>query len=167
MAEQDLDRAEITGRFVDDRRLRSPQRVRAIIFAWQADARHPLIHEASVLAGAHMSRMIGAAWEGIILQGSAPQLQPPEQTSASIVHQFELDRSPGLLLNDNRPRPNFPVTNDVANLDLHQVAATKLAVDRKVEKRPIPGPPMLIKKEADCPDLDLPPPSGPIGVLLN
>ena len=84
MAEQDLDRAEITGRFVDDRRLRSPQRVRAIIFAWQADARHPLIREASVLAGAHMSRMIGAAWEGIILQGSAPQLQPPEQPSTTL-----------------------------------------------------------------------------------
>lgn len=119
MSKQDLDCAEVPGRLVDDRRLRTPQRVRAIILAWQADARYPLIHKASVLAGAHMSRMIGAAREGIILQGSAPQLQPPEQTGACIVHQFELDRSPGLLLNDNRPRPNFPVTNDIADLDLH------------------------------------------------
>jgi len=41
----------------------------------------------------------------------------------------------------------------LADLDLHQVTAAKLAVYGKVEESPIPGPPMLIKKEADCPNL--------------
>ena len=95
MAKQDLDRAEITGRFVDDRRLRPPEGVRATIFAWQADARHPLIHQAGILAGAHVGGTIGAAREGIIFQGAAPQIQPTEQARASVVHQLELNGPPG------------------------------------------------------------------------
>ena len=39
MSKQDLDRAEVSGRLIDDGRLRPPQRVRAIILARQADAR--------------------------------------------------------------------------------------------------------------------------------
>lgn len=80
-----------------------------------------------------MGRMIGSAREGIILQGASPQFQPSEQAGASIVHQFELNGPPGLLLDDDRPRPNFTVTNDIADLDLHQVTATKLAVNGEIK----------------------------------
>jgi len=41
---------------------------------------------------------------------------------------FELNRTPGFLLNDNCPHPNFSVTKDVADLDL-QVTAAKFAAD--------------------------------------
>ena len=144
---------EITGRFVDDRRLRPSQRMRAIILAWQADAGHPLIHQSGILAGAHMGGVIGAAREGVILQGAAPQFQPSQQAGASVVHQLELNGPPGLLLNNDRPCPNFSVTDDIADLDLHQVTAAKFAVDGEIKERPVPGSPVLIKKEADRPDL--------------
>ena len=55
------------------------------------------------------------------------------------------------LLSDDRR-----VRNNVADLDLHQVTAAKFAVDGKVEDSLIPGPPMLIKNEADRPDLARP-----------
>lgn len=41
MAKQNLDCAEVSGRLVDNRRLRPPQRMRAIILARQADPRYP------------------------------------------------------------------------------------------------------------------------------
>ena len=97
--------------------------------------------------------MIGSAREGIILQGAAAQFQPSEQAGASVIHQLELDRPPSLLLNNDRTRPNFPITYDVANLDLHQITTAQFAVDGEVEKRSVAGPSMLINEEADCPNL--------------
>jgi hypothetical protein len=57
------------------------------------------------------------------------------------------------LLDDDRPCPNLSVADDIANLDLHQVTTAKLAVDGEIKERTIPGSSMLIKKEADRPDL--------------
>ena len=95
----------------------------------------------------------GAAQERILLQRSAPQFQPPNEADPSIVHQRELNRPPGLLLNDDRPGTNLSVTNNVADLDLHHATAAQLTVDARSKKRLIPSAPMLIKKESDCPDL--------------
>jgi hypothetical protein len=65
--------------------------------------------------------VIGAARERKIIQGSAPQFEPFQQTRANVIHQFELDWPAGLLLYDRSPRPYFSVTNDVADPDLDQI----------------------------------------------
>ena len=54
----------------------------------------------------------------------------------------------------NRRRPCSDIRSryQVALLDLHQTAATKL-VDREVEKCAAPHPACPIEEEADCPDL--------------
>jgi hypothetical protein len=97
--------------------------------------------------------MISAARKGIILQSVTTQFQPLEQAGASVVHQLELNRPPCLLLNNDRSRPNFPITRDVAGIDLHQITTSQFAVDGEVEKRPVKGPSVLIKEEADYPNL--------------
>jgi hypothetical protein len=43
--------------------------------------------------------------------------------------------------------------DDVADLNLHHVAAAQLAVDREIEKRPIAQPPVLVEPKPNCPDL--------------
>ena len=76
-----------------------------------------------------MGRMIAAAWEGIILQSASAKFEPFQQTSSSIVHQFELNWSPRLLLNDSGSCANFPVTHDIADPDFNQITAAQFAVD--------------------------------------
>jgi len=94
--------------------------------------------------------VIDAARERIIVNRAASPLKPGKQAGARIVHQLELNRSTGLLLNDDRARPNVIAAHNLADLALHDVAAPKLAVDRQVEQRSIANAPMLIKKEANC-----------------
>ena len=43
--------------------------------------------------------------------------------------------------------------SDILDLDRDDVTAAQLAVDREVEQRSIAQSSMLIKEEADCPDL--------------
>lgn len=42
-----------------------------------------------------------------------------------------------LLLNDDRPRSNLSTSHQVANLDLYQIAAAQLAIDREIKQRAI------------------------------
>jgi hypothetical protein len=44
MAEQDLNGPKISGLLVSNRGFRPPERVRAVVLATKADARHPLVH---------------------------------------------------------------------------------------------------------------------------
>ena len=82
--------------------------------------------------------VINAAREKIIMSRTATSLQPGNQSSTNIRCQFELDGTVGLLLDDNRTVPNVRAGYHVTNFDLHQIAATQLAVDCEVEERPVP-----------------------------
>jgi len=135
-----------TGRLVDDRCLRSPQRVGSIILARQANSRDPFINQASILSGAYVLCVIGAAWKGKLIQRTAAKFEPLEQAGASIVHQFKLNWSTGLLLNDGRPCPDFAITNNVTDPDFHKVATLQLAIDSEIKKRSISNPSVLIKE---------------------
>jgi hypothetical protein len=42
------------------------------------------------------------------------------------------------LLDDKRTGPHIGPGQEIADLDLHQIAASQLAVDREVEQRPVP-----------------------------
>ena len=58
VAEEDLDCSQIAGRLVDDRRLGSAQRMRAVFLGMQSNADDPLAHEPCVLPRAHMRHLI-------------------------------------------------------------------------------------------------------------
>ena len=81
--------------------------------------------------------MIDPAWERIIVNDAAAPLEPGKQAGTRIVHQLELHRSTRLLLNDDRARPNATSADKLADLDLNDVTAAKLAVDHQVEQRAI------------------------------
>ena len=66
---------------------------------------------------------------------------------------LELDRPTCLLLNDDGTGAYLPANDQVTDFDPDHVAATQLAIDSQVEQRPITQPTMLVKEEADSPNL--------------
>jgi hypothetical protein len=84
--------------------------------------------------------MVDPAGECKILDRSAAPLKPCQEASTSIRHDFELNWPIGLLLDNHRPRSQLTAGDKIADPDLHQIAASQLAVDRKIEKRPVSKP---------------------------
>ena len=72
MTEKDLDGAEVAGRPVYDRSLRSAKRVRTILASHQTDAGHPFTDKPCILAGAEMPTMINPAGKNIVVHRAAP-----------------------------------------------------------------------------------------------
>lgn len=124
-----------------------------VILTRQPNSCDPFIDQAGVLACAYVGRMVGAARKGIVLKGATSQFEPFEEAGPSIIHELKLNRPTGLLLDDSGPRPDFSIANNVADPNFHQVATTQFTVDSQIEKRSISNPPVLIKKEAHCPNL--------------
>lgn len=52
VTQQNLNCPEVAGGFVNDRRLCTPQRMRAVIFSAQTNADHPFIDQSGILASA-------------------------------------------------------------------------------------------------------------------
>jgi hypothetical protein len=144
MTKQNLHGSQITGRFVDDRRLGSPHRMSIIVFLWQTDPGDPFVNQTSILPGAHMESMVTAAGKHIIIKTSSAQSEPLEQAGARVIHQLELNRSASFLLDHNRPCADMPIANEITDLDLHQVTAPQLAVDGKIEHRSVANSLILV-----------------------
>jgi len=100
-----------------------------------------------------MRRVIDAARERIVLDRSTAPLKPCQEASTSIRHDLELNWSTGLLLNHHRPCSQLTAGDKVADFDLHQIAASQLAVDRKIEKCPVSKPMLSIQVKANSPNL--------------
>jgi hypothetical protein len=140
VAEQYLDRPEVAGRLVDDRRLCPPQRMRAVIFSAQPSASHPFVDQPGVLSGAKMLRAVVPARESIVVERAATMLKPRLDAGSRRLKQFELHGPAGLLLHNRRPRPDPAAADEIANTDFDDVAAAQLAVDGKVEQGPVTQP---------------------------
>jgi hypothetical protein len=123
------------------------------ILARQSNSCDPFVNKAGVLPCAYVGPMVGAAREGKILEVSTLQLKPFEEAGSSIIHQLELSRPSGLLPNHGGSRPNFGITNDIANPDFYQVAAAQLVIAGEIEEGPTPDASVLVEKEADRPNL--------------
>lgn len=137
VAEQDLNGAEIACCFVDDRRLGAPERVRSVLLRLEADADHPLVHQAGVLARAHVRHVVVSARENVVVERAAAALQPSSHRFPGSLHQLELDGSLRLLLHDYCASAHAPTRNDIANADLDLVATAQLAIDSEVEQRSV------------------------------
>jgi hypothetical protein len=111
------------------------------------------VYEPGVLSRTHVGHVIVAAWKDEVVQRAAPPLQPCAHRLPSRVHEFELNRPLGFLLNDEGTVTDTPACDDISNSYPDNITAAQLAIDRKIEQRSVAQSPMLIKPEAYGPDL--------------
>jgi hypothetical protein len=100
-----------------------------------------------------MAGVIGATRKGVVIDRAAPALQPAQKACPNIGGQFELNGPAGLLLNDDRARPNIGASYDISDFDFNQVAPSQLAVDREIEQRSVAVASFSFEKEANGPNL--------------
>ncbi len=73
-----------------------------IAFGSKTDASDPFVDQTSVLPSAYVIGVINPAWKCKIFKCSSASFQPCKDTLSSRLQQFELNRSAGFLLNDDR-----------------------------------------------------------------
>ena len=134
MTEQGLHGAQVASRPVGDRRLRTPERVRAIIVVAEPNPRDPLAYQASILPRAEMFGMVGSAREDIAIKHAFPALQPGQDACSGGFQQLKLDRSSGLLLQHGRTRTDLASTDKITNTDFHNIATAQLAISGKIKQ---------------------------------
>ena len=79
--------------------------------------------------------------------------QPIMDRGPSLLHDFELDRSPCLFL-DHGATVSHPATGAyVVDLQADEIAASELAVDRKIEQGEISFPALQLKPNPNGPDI--------------
>src|SRR5690606_12718176 len=93
------------------------------------------------------------AREGEVINRATASLQPGKQARSCVSSDLELDGSACLLLDHHRSRSDGRPSHECADLDLHQIAASKLAVYRKIEKCSVSHPSFSVEEEADRPYL--------------
>jgi hypothetical protein len=147
VSEQDLNRSEIASGLVNDRHLRPPQRMRAVILAPKADGCYPLVHEPGKLPSADVFRSISSARKDIIIERATSAFQPVPEAGSGSVEQFELNWPVRLLLHDRRPCPHPATTDEFANPNFRDVAAAQLAIDGEVEQSTVTQPSFPFKPE--------------------
>ena len=100
-----------------------------------------------------MREPVNAAGKDILVKSATSPLKPLKQACASGLQEFELHWPTSLLLDDDRSLTDASSTYDLINLDLHEVATSKLAVDRQVEERAIAEAMLLLQEEPHRPHL--------------
>jgi hypothetical protein len=153
MPKQNLHGAQVSSLLVDDRSLGPAQRMRPVVLRSQANARHPLIDEAGILAGADVVGLIDPAREDEIVNRAAPTFKPGQQAGSGRLQHFELHGAAGLLLHDDRTRSDGAPADELADLHLHDVAPAQLAVDREIEQRAVAEPALSVELEPNGPNL--------------
>ena len=76
VTEQNLNGSQIPRGLVDNRRLGSAQRVRAVFLRRQANGANPFVHQASILPGAEMAIRMDAAWKCEVVYAASATLKP-------------------------------------------------------------------------------------------
>jgi hypothetical protein len=100
-----------------------------------------------------MRQPIGAAWKDILVERATAPFKPLEQACASGLQELELHWATGLLLDDDCSLADAGSTDQLIDLDPHKVATAKLAIDRQVEECAITQAMLLLKEEANGPNL--------------
>jgi hypothetical protein len=100
-----------------------------------------------------VSSVVDPAREGEVVERAAPTLKPSKDARAGRFKKLELNGPASLTLDDDGPGADQPATDEIADPDLHDVAAAQFAVDRQIEQRSVSDPSLPVKPEADGPDL--------------
>lgn len=130
MAERDLDGCQVFGASVDQRRLGSSQGVRAIDCRIETDGAHPLTYDPRVLAGRNMRRFSQTAGEQVLLRLQMCSFDPCGDGRSGQLGQFELHGTLGFSPHDHCAGQYLVAVRHFTNAQVHEIAATQLAVDR-------------------------------------
>jgi hypothetical protein len=84
-----------------------------------------------------MSQPVHAAGKDKFFERATAPFKPLQQACASGLQELKLHWATSLLLDDNGTLTNASSTDQLIDLNLHEVAAAKLAVDSEVEERSI------------------------------
>jgi hypothetical protein len=103
----------------------------------ETDRCDPFVNKACILSGTEVAHVVDPARKDEIEDRAATALQPCLQACTRLSHDFELNRPAGLLLNNRRALADLVAADDVTNLELDEIAAPQLAVDRQIEQRSI------------------------------
>jgi len=106
------------------------QLVGTIFLSPEANCFNPFIDQSSVLARAEMARIVNPAREYKILNSTPSKFQLCEQAFTGILGNLKLHGSPSLALSDSRARSDLWSAYQVANLQLNEITASELAIDR-------------------------------------
>src|SRR6516165_9501555 len=79
--------------------------------------------------------------------------QPIMDRGPSLLGDFELDWSPCLFLNHGATVPHSAAGGHIVNLQADEIAASELAVDRKIEQGEISFPALQLKSNPNGPDI--------------
>lgn len=107
------------------------------------------MNEAGRLPRARVPRIVVPAGKNVVVERSAPALQPGKLSFPGGVEQLELDGQFRLLSHDDSSIWDAPSQYVVADAHLDHVIAAQLAVDSKFEQSPVTQPSVLIEPEAD------------------
>ena len=143
VAQEDLPPAEFSRLLVVEGWHSAPARVSSVVLSSKADGSHPLVNEPSILSRADVVGTVCSARKDEVVQRTAAALQPFQQARPRGFEQFELNGPAGLLLDDYGSLPDATAAYQIADPYLHQVTATQLAVDCKIEQRAISKPSLL------------------------
>jgi len=132
--------------------------LRVIIGVRHRDSSKPVasgesITSASVIKQRCRSTAYGAAGEGVVVESTSAAFKPGLKARPSRVQQLELDRPAGLLPRDRGSGSHSAAADEFTDPDFHNVAASRLAVDGQVEKRPVAKTMFSVEPEPDRPNL--------------
>lgn len=100
-----------------------------------------------------MRRFRQATGEQIVLRPQVRHLDPCRDGRPGRLSQFELYRALGLSLHDHCSGQYLVPVRHVPNVQIHQIAATQLAVDRQVEHGQVANAMFVLKVDSDGPDV--------------
>src|SRR5580693_8610107 len=111
--EKQLDRSQIAGLAVDLRRLGAAHRMRAVGATVHPGPLDPAVHDARVLARCYVRLIMDSARKDLGAPICRSRVQPVLQRGASLLRDFELNRTAGLALDDCRPVSHVSADGDV------------------------------------------------------
>jgi len=100
-----------------------------------------------------MRRFRQAAGEQIAFRPQIRHFDPCSDGGSGRLGQFELHWALGLSLHDHRSGQYLIAVRHVPNVQVHQIAATQLAVDRQVEHGKVANLVRVLEMDSDSPDV--------------
>ncbi len=153
MTEQQLHRPEVLRAPIDQGGFGASDRMRSIGRWIKPEFGDPAFQNPGVLPSAKMGRLVDSAWEQEVVRSKSSLLDPLLNCVARRRCDLKLHGTLRLLLHDDGSRGDLIAMTDVANLQLHQIAAPELAVNAKIEKRKFTNPVCHLKADPQRPNV--------------
>ena len=153
MTSQELDSPQVLRALVDQSRLRTPHRVRAVGGRIETSRYDPVLDDPRILTGGDVRGVVQSALEEKIFRLQAGLRDPGCHCRTRRLRELELDGPLRLPLDNICAREHLDSVRHIANPQADEVTASELAVDRKVEHGEVSHLVRVLKVDADSPDV--------------